>query len=215
MKLILFLVILWIFNGCSSQESSPPSFQVIALAARNEDISLERPLIYRVKKPLRWIQVEPKNNTSIIDTTLPIAEFFIPCEHAQVRVTIHNFPSSQSHDRIPPMAQISRWKKQFHNLDPTSVSTTPQAFGGYHGFLFEASGTINGLETTIMAWTLQLFSEHYRTLSRTVSSSLENRHRQMRGDVTIKVMGSSSDVQAHRHEIISFARSFQLMDDIL
>lgn len=208
-----FLFILVSFCGCSSQDSSS-QLNNVAIAARDEGIPDIKPIVYRIKVPKIWIQQNPSSNESIADTTKAITEFFIHEGPAKIRIAIHNFPSNKLEQRIPPIAQISRWKKQFQSLNEASISIKPQAFGGYSGLLFEATGQMQGAQTSILGWVLQLTPEHYRNLSLPVHQSIAQRHRQMRGDVTIKAVGPADLMAKYRENIMAFARSFQLIDDM-
>lgn len=201
--------------SCSQQDSASQHLNVVEIAARDEGMpDTKGPIVYRLKVPKNWIQQHPHPHESIVDTTKAIAEFFITDGNEKIRIAIHNFPSNSMDERVAPMAQISRWKKQFQSLQQASVSIIPQAFGGYSGFLLEATGQMHGVTTSILGWALQLAPEHYRALSQLVPPTIAQRHRQMRGDVTIKTVGPAQLMDKYREEIISFARSFQLIDDI-
>ena len=212
-KLLALFLTTFAGAGCSQQDSTR-QLHIVELAARDEGIPAEKPIIYRMKVPSHWTQQQPSFDESITDTKKAIAEFFIEEKDEKIRIAIHNFPSDSMDSRIPPMVQVSRWKKQFSSMVPSSVSTKPHAFGGYYGFLFEATGEMHGIATTVLGWALQLAPEHYRSLSHPVPATLANRHRQMRGDVTIKAVGPEQLMDKYREEIISSARTFQLIDDI-
>lgn len=216
MKLKYWHFALIIFGCCSCSQQEPPAsnFNVVEIAARDDKSPQTKPIIYRVKVPKNWTQQNPSADVSIVDTTKSITEFYITEEKEKIRIAIHNFPSDSMDQRIPPQAQLSRWKKQFQSLDHTSVSVKPQAFGGYSGLLLEATGHLQGIKTSILGWSLQLAPEHYRALSYAIPPTLIDRYRQMRGDVTIKAVGPQQLMAKYRDEIISFARSFQLIDDI-
>ncbi len=209
----------WIFTfifslSSCSQDSVPSHLKRIEIAARDEGDPSSRPLIYCFKIPPTWIQHNSLSHVSNADTTQPLVEFYVHDNNEKIRIAIHNFPSDRMDQRIPPLAQITRWKKQFQSLDPSTIVLKPQAFGGYSGLLLEATGQMKGIKTSILGWSLQLAPEHYQVLSQTTSTLITKRYRQMRGDVTIKVLGPSEMMHRHREEIIAFARSFQLIDDI-
>jgi hypothetical protein len=203
---IQLLLTALLLTSCSQQESPAP-FKVIEITGRNE-----HDVIYRVKAPVNWAYIEP--TSPVVDTTKSIIEFFITDDDQKIRITIHNFPADTIDQRTPPLAQITRWKAQFENLNQTTVSIKPQSFGGYQGYLFEGTGLLNNIPSMMIGWTLQLASEHFRALSRPLPKAMENRHREMRGDVTIKAVGPEKLMQKYHHEITTFARSFQLIDDI-
>lgn len=205
------------FCSCSSpseDSSKRDSIKTVEIAGRDEGNSQIRPLIYRIKVPSSWVQQNPSNQTSLVDTTKAIVEFFIKENNQQIRITIHNFPSNTMSQRIAPMAQIKRWQRQFQSLEPTTVSIKPQAWGGYYGFLLEGIGLLQGARITILGWALQLATEHYQALSHPDSSIIALRYRQMRGDITIKAVGPTPLMHKYREDMITFARSFQLIDDI-
>lgn len=153
---------------------------------------------YRVNVPAEWKQKDLRHLKDKSDTTLPVCEFMIDT----IRITVHTFPSENQNDRIPTFAQIERWKKQFKPLD--SFSTTPQAFSGYSGIFFEGTGLLNNEIRTMMGWSMQLANDHYRLLS----------NPQQKADFTIKAVGAVEDMKSRRKEIIAFARSFELVEEI-
>ena len=214
MNLFLLLIIFGLCS-CSQQEPANHAFKIVEIAGRNEGFSLERSYIYRVKIPQAWVVQKPPADQSIADTTLAIVEFFINDDSEKIRIAIHNFPTNHMDQRIPPIVQINRWKQQFQALDQSSTKIEPQAFGGYFGLLFDASGQMKGAKTSILGWSLQLAPEHYRALSsHRLPATLEKKYKQMRSDVTIKAVGPYELMDKNREEIISFARSFQLIDEI-
>ena len=215
MKYLSLLFIILIFCGCSSQDTSHQEpRKVVEIAGRDDGSSLIRPRIYRMKVPSSWIQQNPFHQTSLVDTTKAIVEFFINDTNEQIRISIHNFPSDTMRQRIAPIAQVNRWQRQFQTLEAASVFIKPQAFGGYYGFRLEATGMMKDVKISILGWTLQLATEHYQALSRPVSPTVAQKYRQMRSDVTIKVLGPASLMLKHQEDIISSARSFQLIDEI-
>lgn len=216
MKLVHWLLTVLIlgFCSCSQNDSSILSLNIVEIAARDEGDPTQRPIVYRIKVPKDWVKRIPPAKESLMDTTKSIIEFFIYEGDAKIRMTIHNFPTDTKDQRVIPMAQIRRWKRQFQSLDEASLTLIPQAFGGYHGFLLEASGKLNDIQTSVLGWSLQLALEHYQALSLPTLSTITQRHRQMRGDVTLKAVGPSHLIAKHRESIISAARSFQLIDDI-
>ena len=132
----------------------------------------------------------------------------------KIRITVHNFPADSLEKRIPPLAQVTRWKRQLGVIDSKSESTKPQSFAGYYGLLLEATGLIDKERVTMMGWALQLAPEHFRALQKATSLGIEQRHRQMRGDITIKAVGPEDFMKKNRQDIFNFAHSFQLIDDI-
>lgn len=194
----IFLVLL-VTSSCQKEDISP---QVAweEINGRDEGTSLERQPVYRVKVPLSWKRIDPTPLDSIADTRLPLVEYLI----SPIHITIHNFPIDEIEARISPISQVTRWQKQFQEVDTASVRTKPQAFSGFVGIRFEAIGIQHEKETMYLAWALQMGDAHL----------LELTDRQKRGDVTIKVVGPPSAIKSHLSEIEAFARSFELIDEI-
>lgn len=209
---MFWFFILFFLSGCSQQDPISPT-KIVEIAGRDDGFK-KRPMIYQVKIPLHWMQKKLLPHEAVLDTTMPIAEFSIEEGDKKIRITIHNFPSETMSQRIPTLAQINRWKKQFQSLDLASVSIKSQAWGGFSGFLLEATGHLNEEKTSLLGWSLQLAAEHYLTLSYPPLRNLTEVYRQMRADVTIKAMGPQPLMSQHREAIVSFARSFRLIDDI-
>lgn len=164
-------------------------------------------LIYRIKAPAAWEHHPPSSDESLTDTTKALCEFMID---KQIRITIHNFPSESLEKRIPPEAQISRWRRQFSFLDPNATVISLQAYSGFKGLLFEGSGMLNGSKQTMMGWSMQLAPVHYRALTHLNLLNLD----QLRSDITIKAVGPSEIMEQYRDQIIRFARSFELIEAI-
>lgn len=194
------LIALTFITGCSNPESYNNTSWT-EICGRDNGISLTRESIYRIKAPNDWTRKDPSPDESIVDSKKSLCEFNIP---GGIRIAIHNFPSERQDDRVPPGAQITRWKRQFDQLDPTSLSIVPQSFGGFSGFLFEGSGLMNGERITMMGWAMQIAPEHYRHLH----------SNQMRGDYTIKATGPAVAMREHHQAIIAFARTFELIQEI-
>lgn len=214
MKRFKFLILMCVslFVGCDSPQL-PPKALTIDIAGRNDDTSLDRPIIYQLKLPPHWIY-KPIENQSLTDTTLPIAEFYIRENEESIRITLHNFPTDQMEKRIPPVAQLNRWKGQFEKLDQPSLIVKNQSFGGYQGLYFEALGEMKNASTRVIGWSMQLAPEHFRMLSRLTPKIIEKRHHQMRGDITIKAVGPNELMKKNKIALTSFARSFKLIDEI-
>lgn len=159
--------------------------------------------LYRVEAPTSWKC--QKLQAGFEDTTLPLCEFFID---DKVRIAIHNFPNDNLENRIPPNAQIARWKKQFKQLNPFSQHTQEDSWGGYNGLYFEAAGLLNGEETKMLAWSLQLAEEHFLNCVDHPS------FKQALADFTIKVVGPKDLVERYQSEIEEFAHSFELIEEL-
>jgi hypothetical protein len=181
---------------------------------RDEGNPQLREPIYRLKAPTGWIRTDPPIDESISDSKKPLCEFCVEEGVEKIRITIHNFPTESLEERIPPLAQIVRWKRQFDYLNPTDVSISPQSYAGFLGQLFMASGEQKGQTVTVMGWSMQLGQEHYRHLSALESSDKMRKQRQMRADYTIKVVGPAGLVKKHHTELVAFANSFELIEEI-
>lgn len=203
-KISLFLTLAF---GCSQENIPPKSLIYHEILGRKTNQFSEKPWLYRIKAPASWTHVIPAASESLIDTTKFLSEFLIHEDESMIRITIHNFPSEKIESRIPPLAQIARWKQQFSSLDPTS-EVSPQSFSGFVGLFFEGTGIINHEPTTMMGWSMQLDPTHYRTLSQ------PNYHPQLRADVTIKAVGPKNLMAKHYSAIYAFAKSFELIEEI-
>jgi hypothetical protein len=177
---------------------------------RNNASGPERPLIYRAKIPIEWVQRDPPPDGSLVDTRKPLVEYFIQDNNQSIRITLHNFPSNSVEERIPPLSQVNRWKRQFDIIFPESVIISPVANGGFSGLFFEASGTLDNIKTTILGWSMQLAAEHYRTLSNYEGDI----YLQIRSDYTLKAVGPTDLVIKHKNNIIDFFNSFELIEEI-
>ncbi len=203
LRLCVYSLSLLMLTSCGT--TSPiPSTQWREISGRDDSTQP----IYRANVPLHWKQNNPLPSHSasalLSDTTVPIAEFTFE----GIRITIHSFPAETLESRVPPIAQINRWKRQFDELYPASVSISPQAFSGYVGLLFEGSGLMKQKETMVMGWSLQLAADHFRTLNRRMGTL------QKRADITIKATGPRDLMAQYQREIIAFARSFELIDEV-
>lgn len=204
------------FFQCTSNEGEQAATAWQEINGRDEGVAsqIDRTPIYRVKVPTHWTRKDPEKELSIQDTTKSLCEFYIHENNESIRITVHNFPTNNIEERIPPGAQISRWKRQFEHLDPTSVSIVPKAYGGFSGFLFEGTGTKEGSPITMLGWSMQLAPELYRQLSLSQSVYQTPQYTQMRADYTIKAIGSPEKVARHKKAIRDFAHSFELIQPI-
>ena len=133
----------------------------------------------------------------------------IPGNEGSIRITIHNFPSNKIEERTPPGAQVARWKGQFEKLDTCESCVTPQTFNGYCGALFKGIGTMQEKPMMMLAWAMQITPQHYRALSD--DSPI---HKQMRADFTIKAVGPEELMEQYYKDIVEFAHSFELIEDV-
>lgn len=204
---ILFLLFAFLLSCQSEPQVTDPTSVQIVMGRDGQDH--ERQPIYRLRTPLSWIRRDPLPNDSLKDTKKSLVDFFIHDNDGIIRIAIHNFPSQAIEERIPPSAQIGRWKKQFDTVNASLTQTIPQSFNGYVGLLLSLIGTQNQQEQFLLAWTLQLADQHYRTLANLEPNALQNR-----ADITIKATGPLSLFEKYRDQIVSSARSFELIDEI-
>lgn len=206
-----FHCIVLVFTLTSCTPAQPPmTLNQQCFKGRDNGQSRERPLLYRALVPSHWIRQDPLEIESIADTTKAICEFYIHEGHESIRLTIHTFPITQDNMRIPPQAQITRWKRQFEELDPIATHTLPDAHGGFSGLFFEGQGILQGNATTVLGWSMQLASIYERQLSQ--GKNPLDLHK--RADYTIKASAPPHLMTQHRSEIVAFAHSFELIDEL-
>lgn len=145
-------------------------------------------------------------SSSIADTTKANSEFFIQDKGREIRLTVHTFPFVDDNGRIPPQAQIARWKKQLEELNLLSVQVLPESHGGFSGLYFEGEGS----QGTVMGWSMRLVPAY----SRQLSLEKEPLDKLKRADYTIKATGPTDLIERHRPVIIQFAQSFELIDEL-
>ncbi len=180
------------------------------ISGRDEGHLLDRPLIYRALVPSDWTRRDPLSHESISDTKKAICEFYKIEDNQTIRLTIHTFPIIEAHLRIPPQAQIARWKRQFDTLDPLHTLLMTETSGGFSGLYFEGQGILQGQPTKVMGWSMQLASGYERRLS------LEKHplDRLKRADYTIKASGPIDLMNKYHAAIVAFAHSFELIDEL-
>jgi len=204
MKGVVLLLLTLMSLSCK-REVPPPIFSVVEIAGRET----QEP-IYRMKMPDGWEHQQPTG--SLTDTTKALAEFFLRTPTGTIRLTFHNFPYERPEQDIPPVAQVTRWKRQFEHLDPSS--TDPKSFSGFIGFSFEGSGKLSGENKMMLGWAMQLAPQHVQFLQTPRNHVEASRFRQMRASITIKAVGPQELMAAHRKAIIAFAESFELIDEL-
>src|SRR5689334_15457445 len=98
-----FICLLFLLSGCKRENSTSVTYSPINGRSHVP--------IYRAVIPLEWMRLDPDKESDNSDTTQAIVEFKIHSDDEVIRVTVHNFPSDNIKDRIPPSAQIARWQK--------------------------------------------------------------------------------------------------------
>lgn len=211
MRFSLFTLLLLLFTSCSSSDNLKSPIPTQIISGRDDGIPpYTRHPIYQAKIPSSWQIIYPQDDESLHNTIKPLCELIINDLDGQIKITIHNFPADTLQQRIPPEAQISRWKKQFSLLDPTTLHTNPQSFNGFSGFVFTASGILKDQSQTMLAWIMQIAPEHFQNLT---DSHLPE-SKQMQSDFTIKAMGPPELMDRYQESIISFAKSFELIKEV-
>lgn len=211
---IPFLFLLICLCGCDTHrlERTPTqvSFNWQRINSRDEGMPSARFPLYSAKVPCDWIRVDPSLTDSIADTTKPLVEFYIEEGSEKIKISVHNFPSDSVQQRIPPIAQINRWRSQFEHTDPALTSITHQSRGGFVGLFLESQGTIDQKPIKLLGWAMQLAPEYYQLLS----SSNSVLAKQERADYTIKAFGPPELVDKHRAAIIDLANNFELIEEL-
>lgn len=197
MKFAKTLSLLLICCSCSTQSEVRPTWQQIQGRDRTIPVG-----IYQARVPTYWQRHDPDPMENLADTTKPLCNFIIEERDERITITIHNFPSESLEMRIPAAAQVSRWQQQTKAL-PGQEWIFPYAHGGFAGLGYFGPG--------IIAFSLQLAEEHYRSLSKPPASRL---HDQMRADYTIKAIGPRDLLTKHATAISDFARSFELIEEL-
>ncbi len=201
----IFTLFFLIF-GCAYSEDGL-AWQVIC--GRDEGQGLDRVVrypLYRAKVPKDWIRKD--STESVADTTRPLVEYSID---GNIVVTVHNFPADALEKRIPPEAQIERWKRQLNGEEEV---LKPQAHGGFAGLALCAVRRSDNNCSAVLGWAMQLAPEHFQNLQ-LAGTEEEMRHfRQMRSDYTIKAKGPPDLIEQHKSMIELFADSFELIEEL-
>lgn len=187
----------------SCQDAPPQLPPYKAILSRGDGSSSGRTPLYQISLPSGWEEIQEKQ--SISDTTVPIFKCFYEEDGCRIQLTIHNFPLQVGAFKIPPEAQVERWKNQFAQLSFSHAS--PQSFAGFIGLQLYAEGVIAQEETAVLAWAMKIAPENERSLS----FFSEKYPAEMGCDVTIKATGPKKIIEEHAQEIASIARSFELL----
>lgn len=205
----LLLIVLYSCNSSSEHAKTELSWQEIN--GRSGEA------IYRVRVPATWKRLNPAGTEFHEDTTQPICTYFIPDKENQATITIHNFPVREE-KRIPPEAQVERWKQQLRSQEGSLTTVIPQAFAGFIGLRLEGTGTIKNQPVMVMAWAMELAPEHFVALNTQLQQASDAQEakeiEQQCASYTIKAVGPESVMATHRHQLIAFARSFELIEEL-
>jgi hypothetical protein len=197
---IILSFLLCTLTGCSSEQTFTPWKEI---QGRNGQ------LIYRARIPAHWDCILTPID-QLKDTMKPLCTF----TSGGVSITIHNFPNDKIENRIPPKAQVARWKGQFQDLNSSNSFTMPESHAGFSGYYFEGVGLIGGEKKMVLAWAMQIATDHYHFLTYPSTKEEVNNFPQMRADYTIKAIGMVDAIEKNKDDIITFARSFELIQDI-
>jgi hypothetical protein len=193
-----------IFMNLTSCQSTNPTSTVQWHSIRGRESSVA---LYRAQVPMHWICQDLSSSARLADTTQPVCELLIIKGKEQIRITMHPFPYTAESVRIPPQAQIARWKNQLESINLLKTTVHACSHGGFHGLCLESEGQQQGQPVSILGWSFQLAQFYDQQLD------LEN-DQPKRADYTIKAVGPSALMQHYRQEIIAFAESFELIDEL-
>lgn len=209
-KIVLCALPFMALAACENSSNTvlPKKEEVISGRYFPDETKSRLPL-YRVKTPIGWESYHKPLDMPLDDTKEPLVEFIIPNSEGAIKITIHNFYYDSLQGRIPPEAQIARWKKQFASFEESSLSIRPQAFSGFVGLQIDCCGLYEGKNRRILAWSLQLAKEYWLSLEN--GSHLVD---ERKSDVTIKILGPENAINTFENELIDFARSFELIDPL-
>lgn len=205
----MMILALMILSGCGQTDHSQNTVWQ-QFCCRDEGTPSERLALYRAKVPVHWLRQDSEE--SLVDTTKPICEFFIGEQPDHILLTLHTFPADKFERRIPPEAQINRWKRQFDELDLCNLIIEPCSHGGYTGLLFQGQGSFKGKESSMIGYSMQLAPPHWMILHAKEEVSFKERH--TAADYTIKAMGSFTAIEKWKTEIECFADSFELIEEL-
>jgi hypothetical protein len=214
--LATFLISLFsicILVGCN-QENKPADSNWQEFCCRDLGDPSTRIPLYRAITPSHWQRKNQLPTASLVDSTKPISEFFIgQYDNEKVYLSVFTFPVKNYDQRIPPLAQLERWKMQFEEFDPTSLTISPCSHGGFIGLSICLTGLINGLETSLLGFSMQIAPTHWFSLQQN-SENISVKQSQITADYTIKATGSPSAILKWTDEILLFANSFELIEEI-
>ena len=208
-RFMKFLSIIFFFLFACSSSPLPLSENWQNIEGRDNGDG-NRKAIYQVQVPQDWQRID--STGSIVDSRIPLCTYIIDTPEGQIDIHIHNFPYEIEQPRIPPQAQVQRWKEQLKDGKTESFIEFPYGHGGFAGICFSGVGLINNVERQVVAFAMQLDYLHYMKLKQKKDNS--SYYHQMAADYTIKISGTPEAVKRYEEEIFCFARSFELIDEI-
>ena len=146
-------------------------------------------------------------NKPIPDTRLPIAAWILLDGNNEILIQIHTFPVQNIETHISPNAQVQRWQRQFTELTIEPL-VSPVSYSGFVGLQFESEGIQKGEPLSVLAWALQIGQIHWAALSANPDLL------RLASDITIKAIGPPDLIGIYKEEIVRFARSFSLIEEI-
>lgn len=194
--------------GCEQSDFTQTTWQ--HFCCRDHGDPVERLALYRAKVPVSWTREDSRE--SVMDSRKPICAFLIGDAHDPVHLTIHTFTFESFEQRIPPAIQVARWKRQFDDLDSSTLIVDQRSYGGFTGLSLQACGRIKDADTAVIGYSMQLAPQHWMALQNEHSD--QYKHKQMSADYTLKAIGSPASIARWKDEIELFANSFELIDEV-
>lgn len=200
----LYLCFIFLTFLVSSCENTPEEqLQIIEVKGRSERARLTPKLeTYRMMVPQGWEIEFPPDEDPLLDTTMPL----LTLRFGDVVAVFHNFPAESLEQRIPPIAQVTRWKKQFESLSEPTLQIFPFATSGFTGLQFEAVGIQKNEPIKVLAWSMQLTPELFQRLPEHAS--------QQKGDWTLKASGPPDQLEMVQEDLFRVARSIELLEEL-
>lgn len=208
-KFVTLLICIFFFvTSCEHHESTETAWQ--NFCCRDRGNPAERLPLYRAKVPVHWTRVD--DIESVLDSRKPICTFLIGEGDAAIQLSIHTFTYEMFEQRIPPVSQVERWKRQFDELEPTTLIVDQRACGGFTGLSLNVCGLMKQKETAVLGYTMQLAPQHWMALHN--DQAHDFKQKQMSADYTLKAVGSPSSIARWKDDIELFADSFELIDEV-
>jgi len=200
-----------LFSGCWDVRNQDGAIlvEVPGRDAEHDEQHARYP-VYRASVPPSWKPIYPNAGSSNVNTMLPLLSFDL----GDVKIHVHNFPSESIDQRIPPPAQVERWKRQFSEIFPFTMTTKRKSRAGFVGLYFQAEGLLQGREQMMVGWAMSIDPRHYSRLVLPGTQKEKEFYKQMRADYTIKAVGKREALSKRLDEIVRFGNSFELIQEI-
>lgn len=201
--LILFLCIAW---GC--EKSTTPSYKEVFAYGRGEDSSP----VYRLFIPQDW-ETLPLSEQGKVDSREPNLTLLAPIGDKKLPIYFHNFPVANLNERIPPEAQVQRWKEQIPKI--VFEKTEPVSRGGFFGLYAQIEGAKEERAIKTLAVAMQLDPTFARDLSQRHETLIDaNALAQTLADYTLKCMGSEEEIEKIKEAFEKIAASIELIEEL-